>query len=129
MPSQMRRKRLPAYFNFSDALLPHVAPIALKRDAGAATGQSGAAVSRSRQIRTAEKHRTDPTSATGLHTPVGFPLSGASDSDSEGVDDADTSALSDGVADWSGVEDMEFSSDEEQPAGSFSSCREFVCFG
>jgi len=37
--------------------------------------------------------------------------------------------LSDGVADWSGAEDMDFSSDEEQPAGGFSSRRDFVCFG
>jgi len=37
--------------------------------------------------------------------------------------------LSDGVADWSGAEDMDFSSDEEEPAGGLSSRREFVCFG
>jgi len=129
MPSDKRRKRLPTYFNFSDALLPHVAPIALERGAGAVTGQSGAAVSRSRQTRTAEQYRTDPTNAPDLHIPVGVPLSGGSDSDSEGGDDSDTSTLSDGVADWSGAEDMDFSSDEEQPAGGFSSRREFVCFG
>ena len=74
MPSHKRRKRLPAYFNFSDALLPHVAPIALERGAGAVTGQSGAAVSRSRQTRTAEQYGTDPTNAPGLHTPVGVPV-------------------------------------------------------
>jgi len=129
MPSHKRQKRLPAYFNFSDALLPHVAPIALERGAGAVTGHSGAAVSRSRQTRTAEEYRTDPTNAPGLHTPVGVPLSGGSDSDFEGGDDSDTSALSDGVADWSGAEDMDFSSDEEEPAGGLSSRREFVCFG
>jgi len=44
MPSHKRRKRLPAYFNFSDALLPHVAPIDSERGAGAISGQSGAAV-------------------------------------------------------------------------------------
>ena len=73
MPSQKRRKRLPAYFNFSDALLPHVAPIALERGAGAVTGQSGAAVSCSRQTRTAEQYGTDPTNAQAFTPPLASP--------------------------------------------------------
>ena len=90
-------------------------------------GRRGAAVSHSRQTRTAGEYRTDPTNAPDLHTPVGVPVSGGSDSDSEGSDDSDTSALSDGVADWSGAEEIDFYSDGEQPAGSISPRREFFC--
>jgi len=113
--SRKRRKRLTTYCIFSVALIPHFAPISSGQGERAVNGHSCAAGSLSGFNRAAEKHRTDAKNAPGFHTRAGVPLSGGSDSDSASGDKSDTSASSYGVADWSGAEDMEFSSHRSSP--------------